>query len=90
MILLLNQPTTMSISGNHVYHTRSKGLINADLPNFLSALSKVETNLIQIITNLKDKVINLKNIIIENLQDENKPLKAKVNVLENKIIDSEI
>ena len=44
----------------------------------------------QNITNLKDEVINLKDIIIKNLQDENKRLKTKVNVLENKIIDLEI
>ena len=41
----------------------------------------------QNITNLKDEVINLKDIIIKNLQDENYCLKTKVNVLENKIID---
>ena len=44
----------------------------------------------QNITNLKDKVINLKDIIIKNLQDESKHLKIKVNVLENKIIDLEV
>ena len=44
----------------------------------------------QNITNSKDEVINLKDIIIKNLQDENKPLKTKVNVLENKITDLEI
>ena len=44
----------------------------------------------QNITNLKDEVINLKDITIKNLQDENKHLKTKVNVLENKIVDLEI
>ena len=81
---------TMSLSGNHEYNTRSKDTINADQPDLLSALSKVESNLMQNITNLKDEVINLKDIIIKNLQDENKRLKTKVNVLENKIIDLEI
>ena len=65
----------MSLIGNHEYNT---------------ALSKVESNLMQNITNVKDEVINLKDIIIKNLQDENKHLKTKVNVLENKIIDLEI
>ena len=37
-----------------------------------------------------NQVINLKDIIVKNLQDENKRLKTKVNVLENKIIDLEI
>ena len=44
----------------------------------------------QNITNLKYKLINLKDIIIKNLQDENKRLKTQVNVLEKKIIDLEI
>ena len=44
----------------------------------------------QNITNLKDKVINLGDIIIKKLQDENKRLKTKVYVVENKIIDLEI
>ena len=80
----------MSLSGNHEYHTRSKDTVNADPPDLLSALSKVESNLMQSITNLKDEVINLKDIIIKNLQDENKRLKTKVNVLENIIINLEI
>ena len=77
MILLLNQIITMSLSGNHEYSTRSKDTINADLPNHLSALSKVESNLMQNITNLKDEVIDLKDIIIKNLQDENNRVKTK-------------
>ena len=89
-ILLLNQIITMSLSGNHEYNTRSKDTINADQPDLLSALSKVESNLMQNITNLKDEAINLNDIIIKNLPDENKHLKTKVNVLENKIIDMEI
>ena len=80
----------MLLRGNHECHTRSKDNINAILPELLSALSKVECNLMQNITNLKDKLINLKDIIIKNLQDENKHLKTKVNVLENKIIDLKI
>ena len=75
----------MSLSGNHEYHTRSKDTINTDPPDLLSVLSKVESNLLQNIANLKDEVINLKIMIIKNLQDENKPL-TKVNVLENKVI----
>ena len=41
----------------------------------------------QNITNLKGEVINLNEIIIKN---QNKRLKAKVNVLGNKIIDLEV
>ena len=39
-----------------------------------------------VLKGLKDKVINLKDIIIKNLQDENKRLKPKVNVLEKKLL----
>ena len=42
----------MLISGNHEYHISSKYSINAD-PTNLSALSEVESNLIQNFTNLK-------------------------------------
>ena len=87
---MLNQIITMSLTGNREYNTRSKDATKADQPDLLSALSKVEPDLMQNITNLKDEVINLKDIIIKNLQDENKHLKTKVNVLENKIIDLEI
>ena len=59
----------MSFSGNHKYNTRSRDTTNTDLPDLLSVLSKVESNLMQNITNLKDEVINLKYIIIKNLQD---------------------
>ena len=89
-IQLLNQIITVSLSGNREYNTGSKDTTNADQPDLLSALSKVESNLIQNITNLKDEVVNLKSIINKNLQDENKRLKIKVNVLENKIVDLEI
>ena len=59
----------MSLS--HEYHTSGKDSLNADLFEFLSALSKAEN-----ITNLKDEVINLKNIIIKNLQDGKRVLKC--------------
>ena len=44
----------------------------------------------QNISNLKNEVINLNDMIIKNLEDENKLLKIKVNVLENEITDLEI
>ena len=47
----------MSLISNHEYHTRSKDTINADPTDLLSALSKVESNLMQNITDLKDEVI---------------------------------
>ena len=78
---------------NHEYNTRSKDTNNAtdaDQTDFLLALSKVEANLMKNITDLKDKVINMKDIIIKNLKDENDRLKSKVNILENRITDLEI
>ena len=80
----------MSLIGNHEYNTRSKDATNADQPDLLSSISNVESNLMQNITILKNEVINLKDIIVKNLQDENKRLKTKVNVLENIYIDLEI
>ena len=76
----------MSLSGNHEYHTRSKNIIHPDPPDVLSALSTTELNLMQNITNLKDKAINLKDIIIKNIRDESKRLTTKGNVSENKIL----
>ena len=85
-ILLKGPIFIMLISGNHEYDTSSKDSINPDPPN-LSALSKVESNLIQNFTNLKKWSTQSKGY---NLQDENKRRKTKVNVLENEIIALEI
>ena len=76
-IQLLNQIITVSLSGNREYNTGSKDTTNANQPDLLSAFSKVESNLIQNVTNLKDEVVNLKGIINKNLQDENMRLKIK-------------
>ena len=42
----------MSLIGNHEYNPISKNATNADQPGLLSALSKVESNLMQNNTNL--------------------------------------
>ena len=41
--------------------------------------------MIQSINSLKDEIINLKDIVIKNLQDENARLKRKSEKLENKV-----
>ena len=41
----------MSLIGNHEYNPISKNATNADQPGLLSALSKVESNLMQNNTN---------------------------------------
>ena len=89
-ILLLNQIITISVIGNHQYHTRSKNIINADPPDILLPPSNVDTNLIQNLTNLKHEVISLKDIKIKYLQNESNSLKTKVNVCENEVINLEI
>ena len=90
--------TLLYAKSNHYYVSCSvvtmnitqevKTLLMLTLPTSYQLFPKF--NLIQNITNLKDEVTNLKDIIIKNLQDENKHLKTKVNVLENKVIDLEI
>ena len=62
--LLLYQIITISLSGNHDYYTRSKYTISAEPPDFLSALFENESNLMQNITNSKEEVIDLEDIII--------------------------
>ena len=54
---MLNQIITMSLSGNHEYNTRRKDTTNADPSDLLLVLSKVESNLMQNITYLKDESI---------------------------------
>ena len=41
------------------------------------SLDKLEQSIVQSINSLKDEIINLKNIVIRNLQDENARLKVK-------------
>ena len=55
-IQLLNQIISLLLSGKHYYNTKSKDTTNTDEPDLVSALFKVEYNLLQSITNLKDGV----------------------------------
>ena len=41
------------------------------------SLDKLEQSIVQSINSLKDEIINMKNIVIKNLQDENARLKVK-------------
>ena len=47
------------------------------------AIVNLETMLLDWFSSLKDEVINLKDMIIRNLQAENAKLKSRVEVLEN-------
>ena len=60
----------MSLSGNHEYHTRSKNIIHADPPDLLSALSKIEFNLMfqSVIDNqLDEEVVDILKAIDVNI-----------------------
>ena len=49
------------------------------------SLDKLEKSIVQSINSLKDEIINLKDIVIKNLQDENARLKVKFEKLENRV-----
>ena len=74
---MLNQVITILFSGNHEYDTRSKDAANADQPNLLSALSKVESNLMQNIT----LGIPIANSFSENLTPVNIKLASNCRTL---------
>ena len=46
-------------------------------------IANLETKLLDEFSNLKDEAINVKDVIIRNLQEENAKLRSKVEVLEN-------
>ena len=49
------------------------------------SLDKLEKSIVQSINNQKDEIINLKDIVIKNLQDKNTRLKVKCAKLENRV-----
>ena len=49
------------------------------------SLDKLEKSKIQSINSLKDEIINMKDIVIKNLQEENARLKVKFEKLENRV-----
>ena len=49
------------------------------------SLDKIEKSIVQSINSLKDEIINLKDIVIKDLQDENAWLKEKCEKLENRV-----
>ena len=65
-------------SQNHDYNTGSK-----DATNVMGTLSKTENDLMTSIRDLKDEIINLKEIII--LQDDNAVLANKIVKLKDKL-----
>ena len=66
----------------HGYNTRKKKK-SAEMSQ--DSLDKLEKSIVQSINSLKDEIINLKDIVIKNLQDENARLKEKCEKLENRV-----
>ena len=67
---------------SHDYNTRNKKK-SAEISE--DSLDKLEKSIVQSINNLKDEIINLEDIRINNLQDENARLKEKCKKLENRV-----
>ena len=67
---------------SHDYNTRNNkksAEMNQD------SLDKLKKAIFQSVNGLKDEIINLKHIVIKNLQDENARLKEKCEKLENRV-----
>ena len=67
---------------SHDYNTRNKKK-SAEMSQ--DSLDKLEKSIVQTINSLKDEIINLKDIVIKNLQDENARLKEKSKQFENRV-----
>ena len=79
------------MSSTHDYNTRNKEMSDSKI---LDEISKLREELVENFKksstdDIKDKMINLKEVIIRNLQNENKRLNDEVNQLQEKIISLE-
>ena len=50
------------------------------------SLNKLEQSIVQSINSLKNEMINLKKIVMKNLQDKNPNLKVNCEKLENRVV----
>ena len=75
----------------HDYNTRHRheSVCEGDIASNHDPLVKLEENIINCINNLKEEIINLKDIVIKRFQDENERLRAKCSTLENKVVTLE-
>ena len=75
----------------HDYNTRHwhESVSEGDSASNHDPLVKLEENIINSINNLKEEIINLKDIVTKRLQDENERLRAKCRTLENKVVTLE-
>ena len=78
------------MSSTHDYNTRSKEISDSKV---LVEISKLREELVEnfkkSFTGIKDEIINLKEVIIKDLQNENKRLNDVVNQMQEKIISLE-
>ena len=68
---------------SHDYNTRNKKK-SVDMSQDL--LDKLEQSIVQSINSFNNEIINLKGIVIKNLQDENARLKLKCEKFENRVV----
>ena len=79
----------------HGYPTRSKtseGTTNTDTNtncSFAEETSKLRNDLVGNFYDLRDEIVNMKNIVIKNVQDENAQLKDTIANLQHKVITFE-
>ena len=72
---------------HHSYNTRGNSVQEDD--STPSMLQKLEEKLLSRMDGLSAEIINMKDVIIKNLQIDNEKLRKKVDFLENKIITLE-
>ena len=72
----------------HDYNTRHwhESVSKNDSASNHVPLVKLEENIINCTNNLKEEIVNLKDIVIKRLQDENERLRVKCCTLENKVV----
>ena len=79
----------------HTYNTRSNNLNNEEnesdqAPNTSELIINLEKKLISRFDGVDKEILNLKDVIIKNLQIENQRLQTRVNDLENRVLSLEI
>ena len=72
------------MSSTHDYNTRSKEIGDSKILEVSKHREELVENLKKSFADIKDKIINLKEVIIRNLQNENKRLNDIVNQLQEK------
>ena len=69
---------------HHNYNTRGNSVQEDD--STPSMLQKLEEKLLSRMDGLSAEIINMKDVIIKNLQIDNEKLRKKVDFLENKLL----